>query len=73
MQLDTGDQFAVVHATCLAGTVDIHAVKFVSGADGDAKEAADSMATALGISPDDLYVIPAGSLTKPAKRGRASK
>jgi hypothetical protein len=73
MQLDSSDQFAVVHATCAASTVDIHAVKFVSGSDSDAKEAADAMAAALNISADDVHVVPAGNLTKAAKRGRHAK
>jgi hypothetical protein len=73
MQLDTGNQFAVVHAECPTGPVIIRAVKVVSGTDADAKEAAGAMADTLSINLDDVYVVPAGSLTKAAKRSRHAK
>lgn len=71
MQLDAagGNQHAVIHATCAANAVSIHTVKFVTGSESDAKEAADALVNTLGIDLGDVYVVPAGSLTKPAKRG----
>jgi hypothetical protein len=73
MQFDTGGLYAVVHATCDTGEVSVRKVKFVDSADGDPHEAADAMAEALDINPKELYVIPAGSLTQPAKRGGHTK